>query len=617
MLAFFHQGSDAEGWDKATALAFLKEHVQPLPETPEGAAPAVLAVAKPITPAPVKKSKPAPKAKQPAAKNEPETNESEDEETPDPFRPLGYRKNAFGQGEFYIYSYKARQALRFTAASFTKSGWLQLANSVYWEDNFGVKNEGYETRAAQYLMNCCYNAGVYDPDSVRGIGAWLDGGRVVVHAGTHLVAEGAEYELQGFDSPFLYEANRPFGFKVCEAMESKEAAKFGEVIRLLTWERPAYADLFIGWCIIAPVCGALNWRPHIWLTGPAGSGKTTAMSLLHKLVGNIALRVQGNTTEAAIRQLLNQDARPVCFDEADSDGINDNNRLQTILSLVRAASSHDGGGIAKGGANGTAQTFLIRSCFAFASITPKVANAADKSRVTVLSLVKPPEFVKAKAEQNWQAIESQLYDCFSPERCEQLQARTLSLLPQILENAKVFSRAAALVLGEQRAGDQIGVLLAGVYSLKRTDIIKFEDAKKWIEARNWDEIRNDEKDETMLLSKLMEQQIRVKANNGAEHERTVGELVLIAYGGPVGDEVVGRADALHRLGRIGIKTDEAALYVSNTADWVTKVLRGTAWATNHGKVLGRLAGAESIKQMYFGGGVKSRAVRIPIAVLIG
>ena len=600
------------GWDNASAMAYLRQHIE---QAPEGPTPAVLAKAPQPAAEPAKppRKKAAPK---PVKDEDPEESDEENEDE-DPYRPLGYRKNSFGQNEFYIYSYKARQALRFTAANFTKSGLLQLANTAYWEANFSTKNQGYETKAAQYLINACYDAGVYDAESVRGIGAWLDGPRVVVHAGTHLVAEGQEYPLQGFDSPFLYEANRPFGFKVSEPLESAESAKFAEVIRLLTWERPAYADLFIGWCIIAPVCGALNWRPHIWLTGPAGSGKTTAMSLLHRLVGNIALRVQGNTTEAAIRQLLNQDARPVCFDEADSDGMNDNNRLQTILSLVRAASSHDGGGIAKGGSNGTAQTFLIRSCFAFASITPKVANAADKSRVSVLSLVKPPEILKTTAEKNWQTIEAQLHECFSPERCERLQARTLSLLPQILENAKVFSRAAALVLGEQRAGDQLGVLLAGAYSLKSRGIIKFEDAKKWIEARNWDEIRNDEKDETMLLSKIMEQPARVKTNLGAEHERTVGELILIAHGGPVGDEVVDRQSAAQRLGRLGIKADADALYISNTADWVTKVLRGTAWATNHGKVLGRLPGAESIKNMYFGGGVKSRAVKIPIAVLMG
>lgn len=618
----------AEGWTEESALAYLKAHIGSIPE-PEitnveaYALPTHTTKAPAPEPTPVKLAGPQagqvkPRAKKGKPAPEPEP-EDEDEDAPDPYRALGYRKNANGQNEFFIYSYKARQVLRFSPSNFTRSGLLQLADASYWEKNFLVKGQGYETNAAEYLMNTCYYTGVYDADVVRGIGAWLDAGRTVVHAGTHVVESSKQYTLEGFNSKYIYEANHPFDFKIVEPLKDKEAAEFSDSIKLLSWERPAYADLFLGWCIIAPVCGALNWRPHIWLTGPAGSGKTTAMGLMKNLLGNIALNFQGNTTEAAIRQSLDQDARPVCFDEADSDGANDNTRLQSILSLVRAASSHDGGGIGKGGANGNAQTFLIRACFAFASITPKVANAADRSRVSVLSLVKPPEILKSTANEKWQAIEARLFDCFTPERCERMRARTLSLLPQLLANAKTFARAAAVVLGEQRAGDQLGVLLAGAYSIKNSDEVKYEVAKKWIELRNWDEIRNEEKDEQMLLAKLMEQQVRVKNNGGVEHERTIGELVLVAdEGTPVEPgALVGQIEAAGRLGRIGLKVKDGGLYISNTADWLTKVLRGTAWATNHGKVLARLPGAESVKNFYFGPGTKTRAVRIPIDILRG
>lgn len=620
-----------EGWDEAKALAYLKSHVAPVP-TPERenfgtyALPTHTNKAPAPEPVPVKltgpqadKVKPRAKKAKPAPEPEDEDGD-EDENAPDPYRVLGFNKSTNGQNEFFIYSYKARQVLRFSPSNFTRAGLLQLADASYWEKNFiTVKGQGYETNAAQYLMNTCYSAGVFDSDVVRGIGAWFDAGRTVVHAGTHIVEQGKEYTLEGYNSKYIYEANHPFDFNVVEPLSNKDAAEFSDSVKLLSWERPAYADLFLGWCVIAPVCGALPWRPHIWLTGPAGSGKTTAMGLMKNLLGNIALPFQGNTTEAAIRQSLNQDARPVCFDEADSDGATDNTRLQSILSLVRAASSHDGGGIGKGGANGNAQTFLIRACFAFASITPKVANAADRSRVSVLSLVKPAEILKSSTNEKWAEIENRLFNCFTPERCERMRARTLSLLPELLANAKVFARAAAVVLGEQRAGDQLGVLLAGAYSVKRRDVIQYEDAKKYIEARNWDEIRNEEKDEQMLLAKLMEQEVRVRNSGGVEHIRTIGELVLVAADGVAMEAagLVGQDEAAGRLGRIGIRVKEGSLYISNTADWITKVLRGTAWATNHGKVLGRLPGAESVKNFYFGPGTKTRAVRIPIDILRG
>lgn len=617
-----------DGWDSVSALAYLKDHVCAFPERdadPTNLAPTGEPEVNTVGLAVVEKKKPrSPKERAKAGKEEmPQVmhfdgTEEDGEATPLglPYRPLGYRKNGFGQNEFWIYSFKAKQALCFSASKFTKSALLQLADEYYWIENFEEKNRGYETGAAECLMNECYAKGYFDPELIRGIGAWIDEGRVVVHAGTHVVESGEEYPLQTFESKFLYEANRPFGFTHTEGLPNAEAAKFSETVKMLAWERPAYADLFLGWCVIAPVCGALHWRPHIWVTGPAGSGKTTVMDLLRKVVGSLVLPVQGNTSEAAIRQSLNQDARPVCFDEADSDGFNDSARLQSILSLVRSSSSHDGGSIIKGGAGGTAQSFVIRSCFAFASITPKTANAADRSRVTVLTLTKPPELVKTVAQEHWAKIEAALYDCFSPERCERLRARTLALLPQLLQNAKIFARAATVVLGESRAGDQLGTLLAGAYSLKRSDVVEFEYAKQWIAERNWDEIRNDETDELTLLAKIMEQQIRVRTANGSEHERTIGELILIAAEGGKGSEVVDREAAYARLNRIGIRVEQNDFYVSNTADWLQKTLRGTAWATNHSRVLVRLPGAENIKTKHFGPGVKnSRAIKLPISLL--
>lgn len=604
-------GADAlaEGWDVATTRAFLAANV--------GECPAPAAA---VSDVPVPAPKPTKSAKIVAP-------EGGDDETPDdapaglPFRPLGYRKGAYGMNEFYIYSYKARQALKFGPSNFTKAALIQLADISYWARRFraaAMEKAGWESAAGESLMNACYSAGYYDAEKVRGIGAWLDNGRVVVHAGTHLVADNEEYGLATFPTSFIYEAERAFGFNATEPLKSAESERFYELANLMNWERPGYADLFLGWCIIAPMCGALTWRPHLWITGGKGTGKSAALTVMHELVGKIALRVQGTTTEAAIRQLLASNARPVFFDEADSDSRADNERLQGVLSLVRAASSFDGGAVAKGTAGGgTGTTYLIRSCFAFASITPKVQTGADRSRVTVLSLIKRSE-PKAAESERWEKMQKLMAEILTPENCERLQARTLALLPQILANAKTFTRAAALVLGEQRAGDQLGVMLAGAYSLKRKDVVDFEAAKAWLGARNWDEIRNEEKDEESLLSVLMEQPVRVESQNGVGHNRTVGELVeLAAYGSTAATEYLDGVAAHLHLKRIGIKVDAETkvFYIANKSLWLSRSLATTAWATNYNKVLARLHGAIHAPNMHFSPGLKSRAVGLPLALL--
>ena len=76
--------------------------------------------------------------------------------------------------------------------------------------------------------------------------------------------------------------------------------------------------LLAGWVALAPTCGCLDWRPHIWLTGGAGTGKSLIHRFISPLLHDMGVPVSGNTTEAGLRQTLKSDALPVVFDEAES-----------------------------------------------------------------------------------------------------------------------------------------------------------------------------------------------------------------------------------------------------------------------------------------------------------
>jgi putative DNA primase/helicase len=531
-----------------------------------------------------------------------------------PFRVLGYNKTELGNNEFYIYSYKSKQVLRFTPGSFTDKNLIQLADLGWWQHTFPAKNGFDADMAAQYLMNSCYDQGVYDSDNIRGIGAWYDEGRVIVHAGTHLVSKGAKHDLREFESKHIYEANKPFGFELKPPASTKDAHKFLELIQMMSWERPVNSFLFAGWCIIAPVCGALPWRPHIWVTGSSGTGKTTAMGIIKEMIGKIAVHAQGVTTEAGVRQTLGHDARPVIFDEADSDGRNDADRLQSILALVRASSSSDGGLIIKGGQQGTSKSFQIRSCFAFASISPKVQNQADRSRVTVLSLVKDRDTERAR--KSWEIMQRLMLEIIQKDYAEAMISRTLSILPAIIENARVFAKAAAAVLGEQRAGDQLGALLAGAYSLHSNGVITFENAVKWVSDKDWTEIKNTESDELTLLSRLMETITTVEGITGNKYERTIGELILRASDNIfVEGEIISKEGADMRLKRLGFKAVDGGFLVANSSTYIDGLLKETNWSKNHQKILIRIPGSKQVDATRFAPTVRSRAVFVPLEYL--
>ena len=77
---------------------------------------------------------------------------------------------------------------------------------------------------------------------------------------------------------------------VIEAMGSDEGEMILDLAARFRWSKPGSAALAAGWAALAPVCGALRWRPHIWLAGGPGSGKSTVLNdFLFFLTGGLAL----------------------------------------------------------------------------------------------------------------------------------------------------------------------------------------------------------------------------------------------------------------------------------------------------------------------------------------
>jgi putative DNA primase/helicase len=152
---------------------------------------------------------------------------------------------------------------------------------------------------------------------LRGRGAFVDGQQIIVNTGGEARIGSKTVPLDQVSSRFIYEAGDPWDFGFGTAATGRDAQRLVDVCNRLTWADAMSGALMCGWCVIAPVSGALFWRPHAWLTGPSGSGKTTALDIIMRIVGPSAEKVDGKVTEAAIRQLMGFDARPVIFDEAE------------------------------------------------------------------------------------------------------------------------------------------------------------------------------------------------------------------------------------------------------------------------------------------------------------
>lgn len=561
----------------------------------------------------------APQVPEPPAPAPPLPPEDEPEPTGGPegaskyFKILGFVKGD-GENELAFYSVRFRSVLLATAGGLSKNFMLQLAPANWWEGEFPAKSGWETTSATNWLIEEAGRKGIFSPKMIRGRGAWYDAGRVVVHAGNALIVDGAPVELGAFKTQYIYEIGEALNFHTGNPLSNSDAHKMLEVLKRLTWSRDIDAYLLAGWCVVAPICGGMYWRPHIWLTGAAGTGKSWVLhNVISRMLGESALRVQNETTEAGIRQTLKYDALPVVFDEAESENNRSTERMQAVLTLMRSASSEDGGTQIKGSATGASVSYRIRSCFAFASIGIVVNQQSDRSRITVLTL---QENKNDDRREWWEQTQKFYHEAVTDDYVKRFQARTISLLPIIIENARTFSKAVDIVLGSKRIGDQLGALLAGAYSLHTDKKIELDAAIEWVKAREWDEERQlqNTKDELRLLAHLLQHMTPVEMPEGNRVTRTLGEMIYAVVKGY--DNQLSRDTVAVNLKRMGIKMHGEYVLFSNNSTEISKILRDTPWQRNYNKILERIPGAKHFGATRFANGATpQRAVGVPISVI--
>jgi putative DNA primase/helicase len=481
----------------------------------------------------------------PEPEYEPDYDYGQDDEPVVDFRPLGH-----DAGRFYFFTSGGGQVRDFSSKDLQTAGSLvELAPLRHWEANYQSKGENFNAKAAgNDLVRACYQVGIYDSARIRGRGAWIDEGRGILHLGDHCLIDGVKSSILVPNSRYIYEHSKRMDAVLGDQLSSAEANRLRDLCLMLPWEAPAHmGNLLAGWCVIAPVCGALPWRPHIWLTGESGSGKTwTLDNIIRMALGQIALEVQSKTTEAGIRQSLGRDGRPVLFDEAESQNEADRARIQQVLDLARQASSEGGAAIIKGSTGGKAMQFHVRSCFMFGSINVGVTQAADESRMVILTLVKPDQNEAVERFKRIQELHGQLV-CNN--FAGRLLARTLSLLPVIRANAAVFADAIARSGKPRRLGDTYGVLMAGAWSLRSRSVATEDDADRMVEETAWvkEAVSKTEvvPEWQRAIQSLMQHRIRMTAQ-GKTVEVPVGDLIEAAQG-RVGDGIIGGTDASREL----------------------------------------------------------------------
>lgn len=533
---------------------------------------------------------------------------NENTEAKDPgqyFTILGHNK-----GYYFYFARQKGQIVCFPSSGHTRLAILELAPEDHWFVNyFNEKTQDVSiVRIASDLITACHEIGIFDINKIRGRGAWWDprAETALFHLGDKIFINGT-YEKPGKCGGFIYENNIELADGIGNSMDAGAAHKFFDICKMLQWRDPSMAAYLAGYCVVAHIGGALDWRPHVWINGGAGTGKSWIISkVVRPIFGKNCLFVAGNTTEAFIRQALGNDSIPVLFDEAEGNTESSVKRIQHILELARQSSSQTGAIQGKGTTTGKPLSFSVRSCFGMASINATIVQSADSSRITTIEIV--PDKTGRFAE-----LETAVRETIDEEYCSAFMARAIKLVPMIRKSAKILSSSVAIRYGTQRTGDQLGTLLAGLWSLMSDDVIMTDEADDLVDKyfmtdkKSEDEENNDA---SKCITHLMQSLIDVRIEKG--HEKiSIGELLDIAFCKKGRTDIVD-SQAEDLLVRYGMKVEKGGFIISNSHPELKKIYNGTPYSAAWATVLRRIEGSKTTDNRSFGSrGMKSRGVFVP------
>lgn len=505
------------------------------------------------------------------------------------FIPLGYDAQTH-----FFYHLPSKDIV--TATTFSPMQLYRLAPMDYWEARYPGKKTDLN-KAGHDLIQMSSAVGPFDSTRVRGTGVWLDEQRVIINTGNHLINNGNKIPFTSLPSRYFYVQTKNRMPDIHDVpLTVKEGKAITKLCEAFSWDKPNDGVILAGWLTIARIAAALPIRPHIWITGGKGTGKSTLMeSLVSPLLGspNGKIHVIGATTEAGLRQAIRSSALPVIFDEFETVNRSSSERIDAIIELFRNSWSQSQGRILKGSANGISSEYQLCFSALVSSIRVRLTNDADKSRFCVLELNHHGDDTN-----RWKILCDGLSEITS-EIGERLFARSCANVHKILTNFSVLVPHLARAVS-QRYAQQMGILLAGWWSLENDEVIDQTSAHELVsDFVAADTETEDVPDEIECLNVLLTTKLTLRDQNGIR-DISVQEAIKDRH-------------LSEQLKTYGLIINDDRLVIANTHQELSKIYFGTRWAGSWARSLKRLNLAQLEGARSFGKrGTLSRGISIPI-----
>lgn len=487
----------------------------------------------------------------------------------------------FDEDFCYFFSDVKKTIVRIPTGSFPKTRMMELAPLDEWQAEF-PKKTGVNWEAAQgFLITAASEAGEYDPNKVSSTGFFKKSTMMpTFNFGEGLLLQ--RHEGKSEEWPLGQVGDHIFSRgEVIDKPDPNNQLSLESVRTLLDavdWIDWANKDLdtkfLLGWIYCANIAGALSWRPHIWITGPAGKGKTYIQNKI--LSPSILFKKQmaGKTTEAGLRQKIRNTSPSIIFDEAEITKKGDSDKIGNLIDFFRIASSDTEGAIIKGSSMGKAIDYRPRFCACLASINVGIRTEQDESRFSVLEIRR----TDGKSFMD-NAHDKLLSVTMQPDYTIKMFSRIFFSMKRFFENHQKIHK----VLSDYknaRFADHHAALAAGYITLVQDEPL--QDALTFCQFNNYfipqTEIKNTVSEDQALTKILLHRIKRVG------HEDTA----ILKFLEDV--KLDGASTSIETLENIGIRHIHEGVHIS--ISHVADIFANTQWESSYTRSLLRMDGAK-------------------------
>jgi putative DNA primase/helicase len=506
-----------------------------------------------------------------------------------PFSFLGY-----SDGRYHFLPRRRRVPFTIDMGQFSPSRLLELAPLNFWGASQMIRDNGaIKTDTAQdWIIDEQEKVGMVDLRRLRGAGVWRDGEAIVVNDGAQIVTmAGERLEYDAFHSTACAEyipSETRFGDMTGEESTDAEGAALAALFDSLKFLRKLDPVAALGWALIAPFGGLLKWRPHLWITGRRSTGKSTVLieKMIDPLLGEFAFIGSGRSSEPSIRRGMNLTARPGRFDEFDPGPRapkSDLERMGKVIVLARNSSCDSTAMTTLASGDTGNVTFVVRSCFLFASINLLEMDSAIESRVVrVEKLALSKDEIRAEIERMKRDCAHVMTD---PSR---YRRRIFRAMPRILEDIDAVHPLLMSFVSDARQCDVIAPILAAAWAVQSAESVMGDAGRAWVEELLDDLIREQEEhveDEDRVIEHILQASIRTDDLK----TRTVSELLARADSSEPGD-------ARETLERNGLKIanikngdglSHRYLAIPQRSDSIARMLSGTPYESGYDQQIQR------------------------------